>query len=311
MKEKIKKEIFEELVKEGQAKEEKNKVYNLNNPKLWFLTEEQAKEFLNIERKDPKQKMFVKEEKEILKSKTKEIESKIKTKSINIIDLGCGNGEKAKAILSSLKKEITYFPIDINDFMLKSALKNISKLKKIKVEFSKNNKTDFMNLKKIVKKIKKKTTNVFLLLGGNFENNEPHQLLHEIRSIMKENDFLLIGNKLSHPSVKKMINYYKNNKLIENLMKKTLELGGFDLNSLSYSARFKGNRIEIFFIFKKDQTISALNKTFSFKKGDKIIVGVSYKYTEEKLRELLGMYFSDNEIFISKNKNFFLALCKK
>ncbi|MEM4605858.1 MAG: L-histidine N(alpha)-methyltransferase [Candidatus Pacearchaeota archaeon] len=309
--EKAREVIIKELIKRGYSIEKGKKYWNISDSKLWYLTENQVKFFLKLEKIDEKQKMFYEEEKKLLKKYSKEIFSILKNKKINLLDLGCGDGKKAGFLISSIKEitEIRYFPIDINKYMLKQAYKNVSKIKGVKILLTEKNLIDFLDLIKIEKFVRNKdfNINVLLLLGGNLENSDVHELLHELRRGMKDNDLLLIGNKLSHPIHKKMVEYYTNSKPIQNLLVKTLEILGIKKDDLGYFARFKQDRVEMIFEFKNDYQIDKIR----FSKGDCIIVAVSYKYTEQKLREILNTYFDDVDLFVSDGGNFALAVCKK
>jgi len=61
--------VFQELLKRGYSIEGKNKVWNIVDSKLWYLTSEQAEAFLNLEKKDEKQRMFMNKEIELLNKK--------------------------------------------------------------------------------------------------------------------------------------------------------------------------------------------------------------------------------------------------
>lgn len=307
--------IFRELIKRGYSFEGNNKVWNIADSKLWYSTPEQSKAFLDLEKKDMKQKMFASKEIALINEKFGEISGGITGKKVNIVDLGCGNGEKAMVFLKHAQKKscVRYYPIDASEFMIEKALENVSKTKKIHIIKSKNNVFDFFDFGDIANSIREKDfrTNYLLLLGGNLENSDVHELLHEIRTGMKDGDYLLIGNKLSHPNVTKMIQYYNRSKPIDELLFKTLEQLGFKREELDYGARFRGNRIEMLYTIKNDKTISSKGKTIDFNAGDKIIVTFSYKYTDDSLKEVLMMYFDDVELHTSKDGIFALALCKK
>ncbi|MEM4330409.1 MAG: L-histidine N(alpha)-methyltransferase [Candidatus Pacearchaeota archaeon] len=307
--------ILKEFVKRGYSLEDNCCVWDVSDSKLWYISEEQAKLFIKIEKIDEKQRKFKEEEIKLIRKNFKEILKFIKNKKINVIDLGCGDGKKAFELLSLIKKdcEIRYFPIDINKYMLQEAKKNLEKIKEVHFMKEKENLMNFFEIRKISNKIRDSNfrTHLFLLLGGTLENCDVHELLYEIRSSMKEEDLLLIGNKLAHPSKKKMIDYYLNNDSIKNLLIKTLEIIGFKKKDLDYKVRFRKERIEMFFEVKKDYSFYTNKKKLEFKKGDKIIIAVSYKYNEDRFREILSTYFDNVELFLSPKKDFVLALCMK
>jgi uncharacterized SAM-dependent methyltransferase len=313
--EKVNDVVFRELLKRGYSIEGKNKVWNIADSRLWYLTSEQAAAFIELEKKDPKQTMFAKKEMDLIKQKFSELTPGIKDKQITVIDLGCGNGEKALSFIKQFKdkSKIRYCPIDVNDFMVNEAMKNFSRHKGINILKFKNNVFDFINFGMISDSLKtdKFETSYILLLGGNLENSDVHELLHEIRSSMHEGDFLLIGNKLTHPDPMKMIQYYNHSQHIDELLVKTMEQLGFTRDELIYGSRFRGNRIEVLYTVKDDKIIRSGGKSVDFRAGDKVIVTFSYKYTQDSLKEVLMMYFDDVEVFTSKDEVFALALCKK
>lgn len=307
--------IFQELLKRGYSLEGKSKVWNISDSRFWYITPEQSQAFLDLEKKDPKQKMFVKQETGLIKKHCKELTLGLDGKGINLIDLGCGDGTKAIEFINCFKnkEQIRYCPLDVSAFMVESAIKNVSKLKKVTVINNKKNVMNFLDFGDVSDSIRKNNfkNNYILLLGGSLENSDVHELFHELRASMKDGDYLLIGNKLTHPNPEKMVNYYMNTKKIDELLIKTLELLGFDKDEIQYGARFRGSRIEMFYTLKQDKTLSSKGKKIEFKTGDSIIVTISYKYTKDSLLELLMMYFDDIETFVSNDGIYALALCKK
>jgi uncharacterized SAM-dependent methyltransferase len=307
--------VFKDLIKRGYSVEGNNKVYNIADSKLWYLTPEQAKAFLDLESKDPKQKMFANKEIELLKKKFNELTLGLMGKNTTLIDLGCGNGEKAFAFAKGFKdkSKIRYCPIDINPFMVSQAMKTFSKSKAVKIAKLKSYVLDFFDFNMIADTLKKDNfkTSLLMLLGGNLENSDVHELLHEVRSSMHEGDYLLIGNKLAHPDSSKMVSYYNQSKYIDNMLFKTVEQLGISRDEAQYGARFRGNRVEMFYTLKNDKTLQSKNKKIELKKDDKIIVTISYKYSADSLKEVLMMYFDDVELFPSSDGIYALALCKK
>lgn len=274
--------IFKELIKRGYSLEGKTKVWNIADSKLWYLTAEQAKAFLDMEEYDKTQKMYVKKELDLIKDNFEKIIEEIKDKPVNIIDLGCGNGEKAFEFVKNFKdkSKVKYCPIDINEFMIKEAFRTFLKMKGVETIKFKYNNLDFFDLDDATSEIRKGEfkTNVLLLLGGSLENTDMHDLLHDVRNAMEKNDYLLVGNKLSSQGIREIVKYYKGSKYIDNLLMKTLLEIGFDPKEVKYNARFKGGRVEMFYTFLKDKVIACCGKQVVFNEGDKIIVAISYKY---------------------------------
>ena len=119
--------IFKELIKRGYSLEGKTKVWNIADSKLWYLTPEQAKAFLDMEKFDRVQKMYMEKEIDLLKENFDKILEEINSRSLNVIDLGCGNGKKAFEFIENFKdkSKIKYCPIDINKFMIKEAFRTL------------------------------------------------------------------------------------------------------------------------------------------------------------------------------------------
>jgi uncharacterized SAM-dependent methyltransferase len=307
--------IFKEFIKRGYSLEGDTRVWNIADSKFWYFTPEQAQAFIDLEKNDSKQRLFVGSEVDLLRKNFSKITLELGNKPVNVIDLGCGNGEKALVFIRGFKdkSKIKYCPIDVSSFMVEKAFKTISKVKGVKLVKLKNNTIDFLDLDNVTNSLRKGNfkTNFLLLLGGSLENSEVHQLLHDIKASMKENDYLLIGNKLTHPDPTKMVEYYNAVKLIDSLLFKTLSLVGFNQNEVKYAARFRGSRIEMFYTILKDKIIENGGKKIPFKAGDKIIIAISYKYTKDKLLEILNLYFENVELFMDSDEIYTLALCKK
>ncbi len=307
--------IFKELIKRGYSLEGKTRVWNIADSKLWYLTPDQAQAFLDLEEKDPKQKMFLKKEVELIKAKFNELFFGSAESKINIVDLGCGDGVKARAFIDSFKDKslIRYCPIDISEYMVNKTISTFSKMKELNILKLKNNVIDFLDFKKIESSLRQGDfkTNYILLLGGSLENSDAHELLHEIRSSMNESDVLLIGNKLTHPNPEKMVEYYTHNDCINSMLIKTIEQLGLNTKKVKYGARYHGNRIEMYYTINEDIALSSNDKKIDFAKGDKIIVTISYKYDKQSLSELLMMYFSNVQVITTEDGSYALALCKK
>jgi len=306
--------IFKELLKRGYSLDGKTRVWNIADSKLWYLTPEQAQAFLDLEKSNDYQKDVIQKEIDLIKDNIGSIMKEVHNKPINIIDLGCGDGKKAVLFISYLgdKARIRYCPIDISNYMIEKALEKIRTLNIEEVVEFQWNVSDFENLENIANLLRKGKfkNNFILLLGNTLGNFEINELLYEIRSSMKEGDLLLIGNGLNTKKPSDLLKAYSN-KLLDNLLIKTLTQIGFHEDEVEYGTRFRNSRIEMYYTLKKDKRLSFLGKDVYFNAGDQIIVAISYKYRKDELKRILKLYFDDVELFVSDDDSYALALCKK
>ena len=314
--------IFRELIKRGYSLEGNTRVWNIADSKLWYLTPEQAQGYLDLERDKGYQKNVIGNEIDLIKTNIDSITSFIDSGSVNIIDLGCGDGKKAVIFLTKLKEKlkekniqdtkIRYCPIDISNYMVEKALTKVREADIEEIVTFQWNISDFENIENVASLLRHGNykRNLFLLLGNTLGNFEINELLYEIRSAMKDGDILVVGNGLDNRSSEAILKTY-NNKQIDNWLIKILTQIGIKREDVKYGARFKNLRIEEYYVFLKDVQIDFLGKKLLFNKDDQIITAVSYKYEADEFKSFLKMYFSESNIFISKDKSYALAVCKK
>ena len=306
--------IFRELIKRGYSLEGKTRVWNIADSKLWYLTPEQAQAFLDLEKSKSYQKDVIQKEIDLIRDHIDDMLNKFNKKPVNIIDLGCGDGKKAVIFIQYLKGKVKlrYCPIDISDYMIDKALEKIKKINAGEVVEFQWNVSDFENLENISQLLRRGVfkNNLILLLGNTLGNFEINELLYEIRSSMKDGDFLLIGNGLDNRHSEEMLRAY-DNPFLDKLLIRVLTQIGFEPEEVRYGARFSNSRVEMFYTIVKDTKISFLDKTLYFMAGDQIIVALSYRYDEHEFKRLMKLYFDDVNVFISKDHSYALALCKK
>jgi uncharacterized SAM-dependent methyltransferase len=306
--------IFRELLKRGYSLEGNTRVWNLSDSKLWYLTPEQAQSFLDLEQSKDYQKDVIQKEIDLIEKNIDEITRGIKNKSVNLVDLGCGDGKKAAIFLSHLKDKVKlrYCPIDISSYMVEKAIERMSKTHVKEIVKLQWNISDFENLENITPLLRYADfkENFMLLLGNTLGNFEIHELLFEIRSAMKDGDFLLIGNGLYNQNAELLVKSYKNSQ-IDTWLGKILSQIGLEKENLEYNVRYRNSRIEEYYTITRDIEVTFLGRTVRFNKGDQIITAVSYKYTKEDFMSYLKMYFSGVNLFTSKDGSYALALCKK
>ena len=307
--------IFKELIKRGYSLEGKTRVWNIADSKLWYLTPEQAQAFLDLEKSKDYQGDVIQKEVDLIKANMEKLVRRIKSKAVNIIDLGCGDGKKAVLFIQNLTKKgikVRYCPIDISNYMVEKALEQVRKLNMSEVIECQWNISDFENLENITSLLRKEKVgcNIFLLLGNTLGNFEINELMYEIRSSMREGDVLVIGNGLDTRKPDAILKAY-NNDLLDNLLIRTLTQIGLKRDELEYSARFRNSRVEMYYTMKKDKKIEFLDKHVNLNKGDQIVVAVSYKYDKSDFKSFMKIYFDDLDIFMSRDNSYALALCRK
>lgn len=306
--------IFKELIKRGYALDGNTRIWNIADSKLWYLKPEQAQAFLDLEKSEDYQKDIIQKEIGLINEEIHEIIKKVSGEKINLIDLGCGDGRKAVLFIEKLKGnvKVRYCPIDISDYMVEKALTNIRKTDVEEIVKFQWNISDFENIENISNLLRfgNYKKNFFLLLGNTLGNFEINELLYEIRSAMKGDDYLLIGNGLDNRKIEEILNAY-NVKEQDTFLKKILTQIGLKEDEIEYGVRFQHSRIEAYYTIKKDTKIEFLNKKIKFNKGDQIIVGVSYKYSKNDFMTFLKLYFDEIDLKISEDNSYALALCKK
>jgi uncharacterized SAM-dependent methyltransferase len=306
--------IFKELIKRGYSLEGNTRIFNIADSKLWYLTPAQAQAFLDLEKSKDYQKEVIQIEIDLIDKNLDEITEMIKNKPLNIIDLGCGDGKKAVIFLSYLKdrSKLRYCPIDISSYMVEKAIQKISNMNVKEVIKFQYNISDFENLENITPLLRsgEYKDNYILLLGNTLGNFEIHEMLYQIRGAMKDDDYLLIGNGLDNRNPDEILKAYSN-PFLDNLLIKTILQVGLKKEDVRYGARFQNSRVEMYYTILRDIQLSFLGRTIHFNKGDQIVVAVSYKYDRDDFMSYLKMYFSDVQIFVSKDNSYALALCKK
>jgi L-histidine Nalpha-methyltransferase len=258
--------------------------------------------------------------------------SKLAGSNMKIIELGSGSSSKTAILLSYLssqKKKIYYFPIDISSSIL------IESERKLKSQFPNASiigiRSDYgTGIDRAAAEciaIGNKNNNIsytklVLFLGstiGNFELIEARSLLRSVREKLHTNDFLLIGFDLQKDE--SVLNAAYNDKAgmtakfnLNLLARINRELGGnLDPRKFEHCAFYSDerHRIEMHLVSKTDQKlyIGALGKTFALRKGESIHTENSYKYNSSQIVALAeDCGFTVKKKFTDEKRWFDLAL---
>ncbi|MBC7540213.1 MAG: L-histidine N(alpha)-methyltransferase [Bacteriovorax sp.] len=217
---------------------------------------------------------------------------------VDIVELGVGDGHKTRVIINSfLDKNIkvNFFPIDISAEAMHLLEKNISESKNLNVHAVVAEYIEGMHFARE----HSKNRQIVLFLGsniGNFSKKESQKILKTIKSILKKDDFLLIGFDLKK-DIDLMTNAYSDHEGITakfnlNLLERiNSELGG-DFEVLNFQHRALYNpelgAMESYLISLKEQvvTIRELKKKFKFDAWEPIHLEYSFKFLEKDIQDL-------------------------
>jgi|SRR3989344_4082755 len=309
--------VFKELIKQGYSIRGENgekRVWDISDSKLWYLTPELSKGFLNLKNYPPYKLKVIDTELKMLNEHAKVIAESVSSETFNLIDLGCGDGEKAEALIKSLPVgiRVRYCPVDISQYFLDEASKRISLLNSNRIAEIKPYLSDFHDFEKVLDDLTSNeyNLNIILLLGETISHYEVNELLFKIETPMHEGDILLLGNGYRVGERFVDIDKYKH-PLFSEWSSGIVKGIGFNTSEVSFDVRFENGRLEGYYTILSDKMIENKGRRIFFKKGDEIIVGCQYKYYESEWNEFFSMYFKDVNTLKDEEKEYALHLCRK
>ena len=257
-----------------------------------------------------------KKEKEILKKIRKEIPKMFKG-DLSFCEIGSGAIDKISILINKNVK--FYFPIDISSKFIRNASKKLKKKYprlKIKTVIADYNKP--FKIKNL-----KNTTKVFFFLGssiGNFHPGEDVKFLKNLSRCIDRNSFIFVGVDL----IKKVsiINKAYNDKAgytakfslnLINIINRNFNCG-LNINNFSYIGIYnkKLRSLQGFLVSKSHQSFNIGSKTFNLRKGEKIQVEVSNKFTIKSFIDLARRAnFKAHSYWTDKQKYYSLFLLNR
>lgn len=306
--------IFGELRKQGYSLRGNKRVWDISDGKLWCLTKELVRRFETFEKYAPYKENVVEPEIKLLKNNAKQIISLLETKKFNIIDLGCGNGRKAEALICSLPKDIKvrYYAVDVSKILVRKAVNLIKKIGKSKVVSVKGFCADFMEFDDLegLARSPEYQKNLVLLLGGTISHLDVHDALYRLSKDLFTGDVFVAGNGLRKGKRFVSLTKYKVPQLHNWFIHNVKEIG-FNEEELKFDARFSHGRLELYYTFLVDKKVSFRGKNIYFRKGDEILVALQYKFFDKEVVGFCKMYFGEGKLLKSPGGEFCLAICKK
>jgi uncharacterized SAM-dependent methyltransferase len=306
--------IFRELVKRGPENRPEARIWHLEDSKLWYVTPEQAQGFLELWASPEYSEALTAAEIELIGHNLGTIASKLPEQRYNLVDLGCGNGEKAAIFIEQIKGRlgVRYCPVDISSYMVERALETVGRLDVDSIVESRDNISDFENLANVMPAFRRGGYNgsLILLLGNTIGNFDREDILEGIYQSMEPQDYLLIGTELRNGQrVDEILKEY-DSEAVDDFLSHLPRKAGLDDGNVEFEAEFNQDRVELYYRVLQGQTVVHLGKQIEFMAGDRIWAAISYKYTSDELKELLEKRF-DTEIYMNEPRNYALALCSR
>lgn len=300
--------VFRELTKRGVSQD---RVWDLTSSELWYVTEEQAQRYIDLEHSETYG--LVQVETQLIETHINDIVNSLSDSRYNLVDLGCGDGQKAALFIGKLRQRVNvrYCPVDISDYMVSQALETMRTLSIDGVVECKDNVSDFGNLANVMPAFRRDGygKSLILLLGNTVGNFEGEDILAGIQQSMLSEDYLLIGTELCGQQRPEEIVRRYQAEHVKAFSYNLLRTIGLDAEDTCFIVEFNKGRVQAYHILVHDKTVSHLGRQAVFKAGDRINTVFSYKYRDSELQESLERRFNTIQIF--SNGTYALVLCKK
>ena len=216
-----------------------------------------------------------------------------------LVELGAGNGTKTKELLKALDDQgysFKYAPVDISENALEQLKASINnELPTVKIDPKQG---DYFNVLGDFKT--RPHPIVVLFLGsniGNFNDSKAKEFIQKLDHNLKTGDKVLLGVDLIKPKSIVLPAYDDAQGITKRFNLNLLtrinnELdANFDINTFEHKPEYNEEEgiARSFLVSTKDQNIAikSLDKTFTFKKGEKIHMETSRKYNDQILNTIL------------------------
>ena len=277
--------------------------------------------------------------------------AQIKAKSVHVIGLGCGGGQKDTRLLKLLKargREIFYTPCDVSTAMVLTARQTALAIVPEKncfplvcdlswsAEHPLGEKRDALSTRRggarrsnpmddlpavLDSRITHHASRITTFFGM-IPNFEPQIILPKLASLVRPKDFLLVSANLAPgknyaAGVKTVLPQYDNPLTRDWLMTFLLDLG---VEPNDGKLRFKIEddrknglkRIVAGFHFSRSRRIEVDGERIDFRAGETIRLFFSYRYTPERVRKVLGRYGLEVcEQWITRSEEEGVFLCRR
>jgi uncharacterized SAM-dependent methyltransferase len=251
--------------------------------------------------------------------------AKIKSKSVHVIGLGCGGGQKDTRLLKLLKsrgKKIFYTPCDVSTAMVLTACQTaLAVLPEKKCFPFVCDLATANNLSALFKSRISNHQSRIITFFGMIPNFEPQEILPKLAALVHPKDFLLFSANLAPgknyaDGMEKILPQYDNAPTRDWLMAFLLDLGvkksDGKLKFGIATGDFGLKRFVANFCFKRARQIKMGKESVDFNSGGKIRLFFSYRYTPERVRKTLAGYALETcGQWIAKSEEEGVFLCRR
>jgi uncharacterized SAM-dependent methyltransferase len=247
---------------------------------------------------------------------------KIAAKSVHVIGLGCGGGQKDAQLLGFLKargREIFYMPCDVS-----TAMVLVARQAALKILPDKNCFPFVCDLATAddLQKILVTRHASLVTFFGMIPNFAPQEILPKLAALVRPQDWLLFSANLAPgknyaAGVKKVLPQYDNLLTRDWLLTFLTDLGvargdGKLQFKIKDDAANGLKRITADFHFTRLAKIKIESEAFEFRAGESIRLFFSYRYTPARVRKILSRHGLEvREEWISKSGEEGVFLCRR
>ncbi|NQU78280.1 L-histidine N(alpha)-methyltransferase [Candidatus Woesearchaeota archaeon] len=267
-----------------------NKWY-LNDSKLCYLTDEQAKDYLALTGSKEYSAGMHDAETMLISNNIDMIVSGIHEKA-KLFDLGCGDALKTIDILKHARKrgkDLDFYLVDINQIILKTAMTNSRQAGFNPRGFQ----SDFCRFEYLVK-VTRPAPQTVVYLGANYVNKDP-SILANIRRGMQSGDLIYFSAQNGDGDIERILKQYDNLSM-RNWLFHTVKKLGFRPDDVQYFVGFNHDTSDIEMKFRICD-LPEKSRCLGFDVGDELVVATSRKPTLDQFRRTAEEYFSGQVLF--------------
>ena len=227
----------------------------------------------------------------------------VKPKSVHVVGLGCGGGQKDTRLLKRLKvcgKEIFYTPCDVSTAMVLTARQTaLAVLPEDKCVPLVCDLATVDDLSAVLKSQISNPGSRIITFFGMIPNFEPQEIMPNLTSLMGPKDLLLFSANLAPGAdyatgMRRILPQYDNDLTRDWLMTFLIDLGvehrDGDLRFTIEGGRLGLKRVVARFHFHRSRRYKVEGGKFAFRRGESIRLFFSYRYTPERARRILARY---------------------